>query len=302
MLLLVSGLQNHIRSFSAHLDGITGVACLDRQPILITWSQKCGTMRMWRLDTMEMTNETTLSQSINRLFLPKEDRLFYLGETEVQIFSINILYGIFTNMSSAIDTMKLCNIRRISKSVQSDASFKHRHSGDFAAVNSTNLLDTNANEKETKKSKRWSQIINKLEVGANPEEYFVKSMQDENLGVDKSSYLDERLVCVLDDHSIVEVSPLTGQIINITYPTSEIDQKHLSIDIERKGQSCFVALQTGTFVHLDISSNPGKIAMVREPRRDEQKVSKTWMNSVLLLDNLMLSALQSLNSNSDHPS
>jgi len=267
-------LQAHVRSIAAHLDGVTGVACLVRQPILITWSQKCGSMRMWRLDTMEMTNETILSESINRLILPNDDRLFYLGDTDVQIFAINVLFDIFNSLSSAIETMKFCNVRRAHKVNESVKNTNRKTTDSFEATNSTNSVESNKLKfnTQTRARERWSNILNKLEVGANPEEHFVKSMQDEQLGVDKTSYLDERLLCVLDDYSIVEVSPLTGLLINITYPTNEIDQKHLSIDIDRKGRSCFVALKTGCFVELDITANPGQITKAREPQKEDQKV------------------------------
>ena len=217
---------------------------------------------------MEMTNETTFSETINRLYLPKDDRLFYLGDTEVQIFAINVLYGIFNSLSSAIETMKLCSIRRFTK--ESEMSFKRDSRDSVYSFDSEKPI---CSQEKSRGSQRWSEILNKIEVGANPEEYFVKSMQDENLGLDNTSYLDERLVCVLDDYSIVEVSPLTGMVINITYPAAEIDQKHLSIDINRKGQSCFLALKTGSFVELDVSSNPGRVARAREPKKDDQKVS-----------------------------
>ena len=226
-------------------------------------------MRMWRLDTGEMTNETILTENINRLSLPNDDRLFYLGDTNVQIFAVNILYDIFNSLSSEIESMKLCNVRR---AIKSDAKVKRDFTGKHRTTNSLSSNTLKSEKSNSRARERWFNILNKLEVGANPEEHFVKSMQDESLGVDKTSYLDERLVCVLDDFSIVEVSPLTGLLLNITYPTAEIDQKHLSIDIDRKGGSCFVALQTGSYVEVDIKAKPGQVTKAREPQKDDQKV------------------------------
>ena len=263
------------RSFSAHLDGITGVSCLSNHPILLTWSQKSGKMRIWRLDTMEMTNETTLSQTINKLFIPSDDRLFYLGEFEVQIFSIKILYTIFTSLSSPINTMQLKSIRRV-KNSESCPQFRSTGIAETSSIKGS-LPNFRSNSVELGKpsrgSQRWSDLINKMEVISNPTETYVKSLQDEDLGFDASTCLGERILCILEDFSIIQVSSVTGLILNITYPSLEIDHKFLSADVHKLENYCYVVMENGKLVNFDISCSPGRIASIYESKKNEPKVS-----------------------------
>ena len=262
------GLETLVKAFAAHLDGITGVICLSKQPILISWSQRNGSMKMWRLDTLELCHETKLSQSINSVHLPLDDRLFYLADTELQIFSVNILYSIFTILSSPIDTLKLCNIRRI------------RPDGDVRPISITNnsVLDASSqastdepiSDAQIRKDSRWTKILNKLDILANPTESFFKSLK--NSVKTDTTYLDERVISVLDDNSIVGVSPLSGLVLNILFPPVETDSKYHSVDIELKGERCFGSLTNGKFMDYHTTVNPGRVLTTIIPKKEGLQV------------------------------
>nr|XP_039268538.1 uncharacterized protein LOC120343431 [Styela clava] len=191
-----------IHRFPAHRDGLTGVECMMSQPILISWSCFSGCVRLWRLDTLEMMDESTLSETIGNLILVRPDRLYYSTESEIRVFEINILFTIFATLSAPAQNLRL---RWIDKMIEKKSS---------------TLLDKyNENSKEPR----------------------------------------SRLICILDDGSIITVSPVSGSVIHMIYPTTErgTDKRPLDVAINVDGSKSFVLPQSGEIMEYDCRVNPG---------------------------------------------
>ena len=257
-----SGMQTLIRTFSAHIDGLTGVVTLSQKPILISWSHKSGNIRMWRLDTFELSSEITLSQTIQGLFLPHDDRLFYFSQKEVEIFSVNVVYSIFCTLTSPIEVIKLGSIRRKIK-------YHSAHS-----CSSKECIVDLSSEKKLPSCKKSNHLHNKAsKIHALSSKASVISIKNnQNVELEKT-FLDERLICILRDNCIVSVSPATGAVLGNIFPPVDVDTTYLSFNVHHTGNFYYATLPNGKCLEFDCSVYPGNLNTVIERGKKDEKVS-----------------------------
>ena len=229
-----------VHKFSAHQPGITGVRCLWNQPIILSWSHKSGLVRMWRLDTFEMSNETTLSENIHFMHIVRNDRIYYQAECDVRIFDVNVLYTVFTSLISAIESFKLCSFHR-TESVKQQA---HQSESKPSHVSERNENETISNH------------------------FNVDHDSDQCISL---TTLDWRVVCHHEDHSVTGISPVSGIILNIVNPVPEMHNAVVSLDLEKFGKSLYVVYSNGSLLEFNCSVNPAELASMVKPER-KQKV------------------------------
>ncbi|XP_076803199.1 uncharacterized protein LOC143447131 isoform X2 [Clavelina lepadiformis] len=255
--------------FSPHRDGVTGVLSITNHPILISWSQMSGCLRMWRLDTLQLANETALSENINYLQVVHGDRLFYLTESEVRIFDLNSLYNIFATLSSFAETFRFCCIRR--------TRLPAVEAVDEEATNSRRISFADKVEDESPTPSAGSNKLQTVNILAQMNNSSVPHFADR-------TFVDRRLICVLDDRCIIAVSPTSGMVLNIIYPSAELDKPPVGLDIESTRKGCYVVLSDGVLVEYDCSVNPGQIANIHNTGKGRIKICSVVAMEIYLGD------------------
>ena len=223
---------------------------------------------MWRLDTLQLANETALSENINYLQVVHGDRLFYLTESEVRIFDLNSLYNIFATLSSFAETFRFCCIRR--------TRLPAVEAVDEEATNSRRISFADKVEDESPTPSAGSNKLQTVNISAQMNNSSVPHFADR-------TFVDRRLICVLDDRCIIAVSPTSGMVLNIIYPSAELDKPPVGLDIESTRKGCYVVLSDGVLVEYDCSVNPGQIANIHNTGKGRIKVSRFLILNLLQL-------------------
>nr|XP_026696387.1 uncharacterized protein LOC100175990 isoform X1 [Ciona intestinalis] len=111
----------------------------------------------------------------------------------------------------------------------------------------------------------------------------VKDKQtDKKQHLASNKVLDTRLVCMLDDHCIMAVSPVSGIVLNIIYPLPDLDMPSVHVDLEENGNNCYVVLSDGQLMEYDCSVNPGQIGNIVKPGKRKQKIMSVVVMPVYL--------------------
>lgn len=217
-------------------------------------------MRMWRLDTFEMSHQISMSQIVRGLFLPRDDRMFYFAETEVQIFSVNVLYSIFSTLTSSIESIRLISIRR--KSPKQSSNVEHPRSPKRLASSKT--------------LSQLQRVDSKSPTSLPGSGSFVQSSQNNQFNKKKQdTFLDERLVCLLDDHCLVSVSPMNGVVLGIIFPPVEANDGYSCINAHHAGNTYYTTLPNGSFLEFDTSVNPANLSTLLERGKKDEKASQS---------------------------
>ncbi|XP_038049047.1 uncharacterized protein LOC119722787 [Patiria miniata] len=102
---------SQVHEFIGHYDCVTGLVMHPSDPLLIS-SSKDGTIRMWRLDTFELTQRLDVGEKILGMRLANHNQLYYYTLHDVKIYTFNQFHHIFTPVQSCIH--KLARVKTAS--------------------------------------------------------------------------------------------------------------------------------------------------------------------------------------------
>ncbi|XP_033628785.1 uncharacterized protein LOC117291264 [Asterias rubens] len=92
---------SQVHEFIGHYDCVTGLVMHPTDPLLIS-SSKDGTIRMWRLDTFELTQRLDVGEKILGMRIANHNQLYYHTLHDVKVYNFNQFHHIFTPVQSCI--------------------------------------------------------------------------------------------------------------------------------------------------------------------------------------------------------
>ncbi|XP_022109571.1 uncharacterized protein LOC110989469 isoform X2 [Acanthaster planci] len=92
---------SQVHEFIGHYDCVTGLVMHPSDPLLIS-SSKDGTIRVWRLDTFELTQRLDVGEKILGMRLANVNQVYYYTLHDVKIYTFNQFHHMFTPVRSCI--------------------------------------------------------------------------------------------------------------------------------------------------------------------------------------------------------
>ncbi|XP_071510482.1 uncharacterized protein [Diadema antillarum] len=90
-----------VHQFVGHYDNVTGLVIHPADPLLIS-SSKDGTVRIWRLDTFELTQILNVGEKVLGMRLANQNQLYYYTLKDIKVWNFNLFHHLFTPVRSCV--------------------------------------------------------------------------------------------------------------------------------------------------------------------------------------------------------